>query len=316
MTKRIAGLIAAAEARRGLLLLDDFAGLGISASARNKLIADGVIRPIHRGTVFALGEAPLDIGAEIAAACWAVPDSWASGSTAAEFWGIRRIPRGRVELSTHSRRNPRISGVRVRRTNLFDVEHFFPLTGGVVSTPRQALFEIAFEADDRSLLSAYEDCLNRGLVTTEGVREFGSRAVKMGRPGSARFRRVILGRPDDLPVAMSHPELELAAALESHDSRWKRQWGLRVAGGSTIRIDVARPDLRLGVEVDGHHHDSDLGVRSDKNRDRAAAGVGWQILRVTTIDVEEDLRTLVRQILEVSRARESLLHLSEKLPTL
>lgn len=304
MSRRIANLIAAAEGKNGLLLLEDFNRLGIGGSARHKLIADGVIRPIHRGTVFALGEAPLDIGAEIAAACWAVPNSWASGSTAAEFWGIRRIPRGRLELSTHSDRTPRMSGVRIRRTNFLDLDLFHPISGGVVSSPRQTLFEIAFETDDRTLASAYEDCLNKGLVSVESVREFGSRVIKMGRAGSARFRRVILGRPDDLPVAMSHPELVLATALESHDHRWKRQWGLHLPGGSNIRIDMARPDIRLGVEVDGAHHDSELGVWGDKHRDLLAARVGWQIVRVTANDVDEDLRTVTRQVLDIADVRE------------
>lgn len=306
VTKRISGLVAAAEARNGLILLEDLKALGIDASARYRLVRDGVIRPVHRGTVFALGRAPLDIRAEIAAACWAVPNSWASGSTAAEFWGIRRIPRGRLELSTHSSRIPRMSGVRIRRTNFPDVEFFYPVSGGVVSTPRQTLFEIAFEADDRTLLSAYEDCLNRGLLTPEGMREYGSKVVKMGRAGSARFKRVILGRPDELPVAMSHPELLLAVALENEDERWKRQWAVSLLGGSRIRIDIARPDIRLGVEVDGHHHDSEVGVRSDKHRDLAAARMGWQVLRVSTDDVDSDLRSVIRQILEVALRREEL----------
>jgi very-short-patch-repair endonuclease len=299
-------LVAAAEARNGLILLEDFKELGIGASARYKLKKDGVIRPVHRGTVFALGRAPLDIAAEIAAACWAVPNSWASGSTAAEYWGIRRIPRGRLELSTHSNRTPRMSGIRIRRTNFPDVEFFHPVSGGAVSTPRQTLFEIAFETDDRTLLSAYEDCLNKGLITQASMREFGSKVVKMGRPGSTRFKRVILGRPDDLPVAMSHPELILAVALEKEDGRWERQVGIPIPGGSRIRIDVARPEIRLGVEVDGSHHETEIGVRSDKNRDLAAARVGWQILRISTGDVETDLKSVVRQILDVASHRQRL----------
>lgn len=199
-----------------------------------------------------------------------------------------------------------MSGVRIRRTNFPDVEFFYPVAGGVVSTPRQTLFEVAFEADDRTLLSAYEDCLNRGLLTAESVREYGSKVVKMGRPGSARFKRVILGRPDELPVAMSHPELVLAVALEDADGRWARQWGVPLLGGSRIRIDIARPDIRLGVEVDGNHHDSEVGVKSDKHRDLAAARVGWQILRVSTDDVDSDLKSVIRQILEVARQRERL----------
>lgn len=303
MSQKMAALVAAAEQRNGIVLVEDLERLGIRASTRQRLVKDGVIRPIHRGTVFALGRSTLDIAAEIAAACWAVPNAWASGNTAAEYWGIRRIPRGRIEMSMHSLRNPRLNGVRIRRTNLPDPELVYLPAGGVVSSPAQTIFEIAHETDDRTLLSAFEDCVNRDLASVAEIRAFGSRAIKMGRPGSARFRRVILGRPDDLPIAMSHAELILARALAEEDPRWVRQHKLLLPGGSTAFLDVARPDIKLGVEVDGGLHDTPIGVHSDKRRDVAAANVGWQILRLSTADVEQELRSLVSQILDVATLR-------------
>lgn len=303
----MAGIISAAEQRNGIVLIEDLNRLGISAGMRYHLIREGAIRPVHRGVVFALGHATLDIATEIAAACWAVPDSWASGNTAAEYWGLRRIPRGRIELSTHQRKNPRLSGVRIRRTNLADIDVVHLVTGGVVSSPSQTLFEIAHETDDRTLASAFEDCVNRQLASVAEVRAFGSKAIKMGRPGSARFRRVILGRPDELPIAMSHAELLLAVALESEEAGWKRQHLLRLPGGSAAFIDLARPDIMLGVEVDGGLHDSSSAVHSDKHRDLAAAELGWQTLRPTTEDIEQNLKAVVTRILAVSKIREKQL---------
>lgn len=307
MSRKVAGIITAAERRNGIVLIEDLNHLGISAGMRYHLVREGVIRPLHRGVVFALGRATLDIATEIAAVCWAVPDSWASGNTAAEYWGIRRIPRGRIEISTHDRRNPRLSGVRIRRTNLIDVDVVHLVTGGAVSSPAQTLFEIAHETDDRTLASAFEDCVNRQLASVAEIRAFGSKAVSMGRPGSARFRRVILGRPDDLPIAMSHAELLLATALESEDHRWKRQHQVRLPGGSSAYLDIARPDVHLGVEVDGVLHDSTPAVHSDKHRDMAVAELGWQVLRPTTDDVERNLKSVVSRILAIASVREAQL---------
>jgi len=303
MTKKMGEIITIAEERGGVVLAEDLARIGVGRSTRQRLVKEGVLRPVHRGTVFALGRSTLDIAAEIAAACWAVPDGWASGNTAAEYWGLRRLPRGRIEVSTHAQRSPRISGVRIRRTNLADPEIIHLPTGGAVSSPAQTLFEIAHETDDRTLMSAFEDCLNKNLASLAEIRSFGSRAVKMGRPGSQRFRRVILGRPDDLPIAMSHSELVLANALAAEDIRWQRQYKLLLPGYATAVVDIARPDIKLGIEVDGGYHDSPTKVHSDKRRDIAAAHVGWQILRPTTGDIESTLKSLVGQITTIAELK-------------
>ena len=309
MEKRIAQIVRIAEQRSGLVLLDDLKSLHVSSSALNRLVNNGVLRRVHRGTVFALGDAHLNFEAEIAAACFAVPESWASGTSAAQYWSMRRIPKGRLEISVNNARNPSLHGVRVRRINLPDPEIVTSIHGWNVSSPRQTLFDIALEVDDRTLLSAYEDCLNRELLTVTSVREFGSRAVKMGRHGSARFRRVILGRADDLPIAMSHPELELAKALESRDRRWTRQYPLIIHGGSTIHLDVARPDIKLGVEVDGELHDTPIAIHNDKSRDMQAALLGWQILRPTTANIDKRLPEVVSIIVRTAEQRFAQLHL-------
>jgi len=296
MEDKLSLLIKIAQQRSGLVLLDDLKQLHFSPSAITRLVSRGILRRVHRGMVYALSDEHLNFEAEIAAACFAVPESWASGVSAAQYWGIRRVPRDRVEISVNTKFHPNLTGVRIRRVNLPEPEIVTSIHGWSVSSPQQTLFEIALEVDDRTLLSAYDDCLNRELVTISGVREFGSRAVKMGRHGSARFRRVILGRPDELPIAMSHPELELARALEDRDPRWQRQFPIEIPGSHTIHIDVARPDIKLGVEVDGELHDTVVAIHRDKLRDMQAALLGWQILRPTTTDVTEHLMEVISMI--------------------
>lgn len=63
----------------------------------------------------------------------------------------------------------------------------------------------------------------------------------------------------------------------------------------------------LGVEVDGGLHDSSSAVHSDKHRDLAAAELGWQTLRPTTEDIEQNLKAVVTRILAVSKIREKQL---------
>jgi len=289
MEDKLSLLIKIAQQRSGLVLLDDLKQLHFSPSAITRLVSRGILRRVHRGMVYALSDEHLNFEAEIAAACFAVPESWASGVSAAQYWGIRRVPRDRVEISVNTKFHPNLTGVRIRRVNLPEPEIVTSIHGWSVSSPQQTLFEIALEVDDRTLLSAYEDCLNRELVTMSGVREFGSRAVKMGRHGSARFRRVILGRPDELPIAMSR-------ALEARDPRWQRQFPIEIPGSHTIHIDVARPDIKLGVEVDGELHDTAVAIHRDKLRDMQAALLGWQILRPTTADVTEHLMEVISMI--------------------
>jgi predicted transcriptional regulator of viral defense system len=98
MDDKLSLLIKIAQQRSGLVLLDDLKQLHFSPSAITRLVSRGILRRVHRGMVYALSDEHLNFEAEIAAACFAVPESWASGVSAAQYWGIRRVPRDRVEF--------------------------------------------------------------------------------------------------------------------------------------------------------------------------------------------------------------------------
>lgn len=298
-----ARLIGLAERRLGIITIDDLESIGINQRQIVRLVNEGELRRLHRGQVYCIGSAHLDLEAEIIAVCLAVPSGWISGITAANYWGMRGVPRGRIEITVPGTRRPRLTLARVRRTNLQDPEIMETLHGGRVSSPAQTLFELAYELDDRALRTAYEYSLENRLVTVDDINRIGVKAIAMGRNGSTRFRRVICDRPSELPPVMSNDELILIEALGSVGIHVERQYPIVLPGGSTVFIDGAIAEIRLGLEIDGPTHDTVINVHRDKHRDLLLAAEGWQILRPTTEDIRSRIRATVSIIEAVVNER-------------
>jgi hypothetical protein len=71
---------------------------------------------------------------------------------------------------------------------------------------------------------------------------------------------------------------------------------LNLPNGRQIRIDLSIPELRWGVEVDVRpDHLGIGGTTSDKRRDRQCHLIGWQIERVTAVDLI-DLDATAREL--------------------
>ena len=286
--------------------MHDLQSIGLSRDQVDRLVASEMLRRLHRGQVYCLGSAHLDLEAEILALCLAIPRGWASGTTAANHWGFRGIPRGRLEITVPGTYRPRLAHARVRRTNLSNPDVVETIHGARISSPAQTLFELAYETDDRSLRSAYEFALDSGLVTDFEVQRFGARAIAMGRNGSTRFRRVVCDRPTMLAPVMSHDELILIEALESVGVVVERQFPVELPGRSMAYLDIAIPDIKFGLEVDGPTHDVAVKVHRDKHRDLLLAADGWQILRPTTDDIRHQLRATVSIIQAAISSRRRL----------
>ena len=292
-----ANIINLAERRHGIVTIEDLSSIGITRRTANRLVHEGLLRCIYRGSIFAVGAAHLDLEAEVLAASLALPHGWVSGSTAAAYWGLRRIPRDRIQMTVRGTTLPRVANMRVRRTTFESPDIVETISGGRVSSPAQTIFEISGEIDDRILRSVTEDALNRKLVSVDQLNRFGSTIVRMGRDGSARFRNVVMSRITDLPPAMSHDEIVLMDALATTGHPWVSQFPLRLARGNVIHLDAALPSIRFGLELDGELHDTMIAIHRDKHRDLLAAAEGWMVLRPTTDDIRNQLRATVATII-------------------
>ncbi|MEQ1704135.1 MAG: hypothetical protein ABMA25_28845 [Ilumatobacteraceae bacterium] len=153
----------------------------------------------------------------------------------------------------------------------------------VVSRARLA-FDLAAELSPLDHRSALADLRKHGLTLTQ-LRQIAKELVHPARPGSARFVQTLLSleaRPEE-----SHGEVAVADGLRRRGVPVVPQIRPHLVIGSTrVRLDLAVPDVRWGVEVDLHPDHLLLdGTTRDKRRDRQCHLIDWQIERVTEIDL-------------------------------
>lgn len=69
---------------------------------------------------------------------------------------------------------------------------------------------------------------------------------------------------------------------------------------SHFKLDIANPQLRIAVEVDGESHRA-LAVRArDQRKDAFLTGAGWSVLRFSNREVMADTEACVRMVLSTT----------------
>ena len=132
------------------------AGLGRGAIARR--VADGRLRPLHRG-VYLVGPIEDDWTDAMAAALACGPGAVVSHHAAAAIWGLRPW-NGPIDVTT-TRRLRRRQGIRVHRTRCLDARDITRRHGIPLTTPARTLLDLAAHLDQRSLARAIESGRDR-----------------------------------------------------------------------------------------------------------------------------------------------------------
>ncbi len=58
-------------------------------------------------------------------------------------------------------------------------------------------------------------------------------------------------------------------------------------GGFVARLDLARPDKRVGAEYDGGYHRAEHQFEADLQRHSRLVAAGWRVLRLTSADLAD-----------------------------
>lgn len=73
-----------------------------------------------------------------------------------------------------------------------------------------------------------------------------------------------------------------------------QQHRVRVAG-RTFRVDLAYPDVRLAIELDGwEFHRTRTAFDQDRSRANALVVGGWTVVRFTSRSTEDEILTCIR----------------------
>lgn len=91
-----------------------------------------------------------------------------------------------------------------------------------------------------------------------------------------------------------------------NDLKQKKMLGFKVRrqyGVNNYVIDFYCPELKLGIEVDGDVH-FEYGRRNhDQKKDKLLEGLGIKVIRLSTIDLEEDYESIVMHLEDIFRNR-------------
>ncbi len=280
---------------------------GATAQSISRARRRGVLVDVLPGVV-RVASSPVSLdGRCLAVQLWASELGCVSGWTAAHRFGLRAMPTGAVHYTVpvrFHRTTPR--WIHLHRCSWFD-PHRDRLAGGdgvLAATPLRMLFGLAAEFTQHRFERAAEDAWHRGLVTPAQAAEYLATHRCRGKDGVKRFE-CWLERAATQPVAsQSNLERALLEALEAIGvPRPERQHPLQLPGGELIHLDIAWPNVQLGVEPGASWwHGGDIGQRRDQARDRACGEVGWHIVRFDEA-MRSDPRAAAAQIARILTVR-------------
>jgi len=120
------------------------------------------------------------------------------------------------------------------------------------------------------------------------------------------LKRLVYGKPSgfDAQLALCDSPMEkrfLRAAWPVLSHRWRVVTQYPLAG---YQIDVALPDLRIAIEVDGRdYHTKPQQVDDDKRRDRHLMLRGWLTIRYPGSEIYADADGCAREVEQIILAR-------------
>ena len=299
------GLLQLLQRQHGVASNRQLADLGMSGATIWRARRDGILLPLTTHVVRA-ADHPDTFDARAMAAHLQFGDGHLTGTTAGVLYGLRSMPRGRIEVALPERSRMRCPPWIATRVDRHIGPHDVVLRGDglAVATPHRMLLDLAAAFNDHRFERAAEDAWYLKLVTPETCARFLESLPSTGRHGVARFGRwVRAAAPRERPT-QSNFERDLLRTIRLVGlPEPECQYALMLANGEVIHLDLAWPDIRLAVEPGhSHWHRGVLKTRADMARDRACGELGWQVLRYDEA-AQQDLAAVGRELQRIHRAR-------------
>ena len=277
--------------QHGVITRHQLGAAGVSSRSLHIMVDSGELVRVAQGT-FLVGGAPETFRSRLWISALATGGTIGFAS-AAQTWGITPDQDAQIHVVLpHARRVYPPDYVRVHRTPV-------PLWAlacrdGLSTTSMSwTLLDHASTLRSGHRISLIDRGMQRGWVTEADVR--GRLKRYPGRTGNAALRR-LLPQLGDGAAAQSERKLH-QLLRRAGIGGWRPNHPLWSNGELACVIDVAFPDRRIAIEVDGmaHHIDSERFTRDRRRQNRLVLD-GWLILRFTWEDLVERPAYVIREI--------------------
>lgn len=304
---RLDRLTELAGAQRGLFTREQALVCGFSSSALSRHLNSRRWRLILPHTYQFAAVPPSWDQHVMAVHLWTGRSGVAVGQTAAELHGLEGVRSPLIEVACTGHRRSRV-GIIVRRQCLDD--HDIVEIGSIpVTTAIRTLLTLAADASSWEMDMALDSALRTGKTTLDALYERLDELGGRGRRGVARLRIKLAERGGEVSAPESLLERLAKRLVARHFPVPAIQHHVWHEGVPIARLDLAFPELKIGIEVDGYNgHSGLVAFRRDRDRSGLLASLGWLVLPFTWDDIRTRRGLVVERIaraIELRRAHAS-----------
>lgn len=271
---------AATVARRGVMLLDDLRGVGVSKDAAEARVNAGVWERRASG-LYVAKAASRDWRQELLAAQLAAgPHAAIARLAAIAFWGVPGFPEGPVDTTSPygTKHAPTIGSLR-QSCDLRE-DHTIVRDGIRVTRPTRTLFDVAPYISLARLERACSNAIAMRLTSEDALNTIVHELGKRGRPGTAAMRTV-LGKRASGRGTDSGLEIRFLDALEAEGVPLPEcQVWLGDDDDLIGRVDFYwRRFIAVGEVDSDRYHGGPMDTEADEERDARLRAAGFRVER-------------------------------------
>lgn len=289
---------AIAAAQHDVITLEQLAGLGVADRTVRYWIATGRLYRLHRG-VYAVGHPAVGAnGHRLAAVLACGPGAVLSHRSAAALWEIRRTAGVAIDVTAPRRAGRTRPGIAVHRYDCLIAAEITEVDAIPCTTIARTIVDLAGVVHSSALEYAIHQAQVKRRLDRDAVAAVLDHLPR--RRGNATVRRILRisdSSEDDARSANERRFRRIARAAGFPPPRGSFWVGLDDLAAGGVEVDFAWPQLKLAVEIDSSiYHGTDRAIVNDPRRDRALMLAGWQVVRFTDRDLEEEPGVVVTQL--------------------
>ncbi len=292
---------ALADLQHGLVTRQQARELGLTDAQIARRVAQGrwVKCEPH---VFRIVGAPATWQQRVLSVCLAT-EGVASHRTAAMLLGLGLWPGGVVEVTTDPDRNYRNPDAHVHRSVDDPAIDSRTLDGIPLTSVPRTLLDLGSVVPQDRLEKCVERALFRGYTSPGALWAYIDAVGRQGRRGVQPLRAVLELR-GRVPANESDLETEMVQLLRRAGLPEPRRQHNVVVASRRFRIDLAYPNLKIAIEVDGDEpHFGATKTDSDDTRDGLLQLGGWLTQHFTKRHIRNEPQETAAHVWEAVRQR-------------
>jgi hypothetical protein len=281
-----------------LVTLSDVRAAGGDHRAASRRVRAGIWETVDAGT-YRLAAVPWSWEAGALAPILSLgPDAIASHACAAALHGVPGFGEGTPELSIPRARGGRLRIHAIVHTSTdLDRCNRVVLRGIPATDIERTVLDLARRTGPQRLARVIEWARREGLTTWDALIRTLARHARCGRPGIRRLRGVILANMHREEVTDSDFELLVIMSLvERGLPEPELHHKVFAADRFVAEVDLAYPDLKIAIELDGRVHLREDVWERDLPRQNDLVLLGWTVLRFSWARFARDPDRVIGEI--------------------